>query len=510
MAAQDKDLMPLPGLDIVGRGVYLKPRQPYQLKGLLFKQEKPQKYHSVESNKTYSIPTDYGINESPPMPANKSLNQVMIEESFERFETQTSLDASLAVSNSFFSIDASASQSKNMRSNDESYYAMRSSVIPLWTIYLPSPARFSMPQIETEVPEPFSKDKRRKYDKFFSEHGTHYVRRVWVGGKANLSFTIAKSSNMSKSDIQAGIKASFGGVGGASLNTSQQKSKELLQSNSECTVNGKGGDELKLASLSTLDEVNYNQWLETIGGNPQVIELEVEGIWNLFEDEKKARALQDAYIACTTFVPVSAVFRVNENVYFLRGKRFTRYNLEEGKCDESKQIESEWPNLFESEIKEVDAVLQGNGLVSHEGKNLDSKFFLFDEKQFVRFDLNTKKVDPGYPKPISVGWPGMPFERIDAVLNAGQDSVYFFTGNQYVRFNMADNRVEDGYPQSISKRWVGVTFDRIDAVTYWGDGKVYFFRKDQHIRYDMANYCADPGYPKEIIGSYAQDWKFFY
>ena len=35
--------------------------------------------------------------------------------------------------------------------------------------------------------------------------------------------------------------------------------KEKLTNNSECIVFGKGGDELMLATLSSLDDANYNQ-----------------------------------------------------------------------------------------------------------------------------------------------------------------------------------------------------------------------------------------------------------
>ena len=36
MAEPAQDLSLLPGLDMVGRGVYLKPQQPFELRGLLF------------------------------------------------------------------------------------------------------------------------------------------------------------------------------------------------------------------------------------------------------------------------------------------------------------------------------------------------------------------------------------------------------------------------------------------------------------------------------------------
>jgi hypothetical protein len=82
------------------------------------------------------------------------------------------------------------------------------------------------------------------YLKVLDRHGSHIVKRAWVGGKATLAFTIAKSTEMTKSEIQAGLKASMAGLGGGSVRTAEQRSREKLQSCSECTVFGKGGDEL--------------------------------------------------------------------------------------------------------------------------------------------------------------------------------------------------------------------------------------------------------------------------
>ncbi|MGB0385427.1 MAG: hemopexin repeat-containing protein [Ardenticatenaceae bacterium] len=91
---------------------------------------------------------------------------------------------------------------------------------------------------------------------------------------------------------------------------------------------------------------------------------------------------------------------------------------------------------------------------------------------------------------------------IDAVLDAGPDSTYFFKGNQYIRYNIRKNKADPGYPQPITKRWAGVTFDRIDAAIYWGGGKVYFFRNDQHIRYDMGSsgICSELVYLPCLLG----------
>ncbi len=83
--------MPIPGLDVVGRGVYVRPQQPYELKGILFPRSNDQHYYSKETGQTYAVPEGYEVNDSPPMPADQALNQVLIEESWDRFEKQTSL-----------------------------------------------------------------------------------------------------------------------------------------------------------------------------------------------------------------------------------------------------------------------------------------------------------------------------------------------------------------------------------------------------------------------------------
>jgi hypothetical protein len=110
MKTQTQKFLPIPGLEVVGRGVYLRPQQPYELKDILLKRQNDQTYYSKETGQTYTVPESYAVNDSPPMPADQAFSQVFIEESWERFEKQMSLDASLAASNAPFSIDVHASQ----------------------------------------------------------------------------------------------------------------------------------------------------------------------------------------------------------------------------------------------------------------------------------------------------------------------------------------------------------------------------------------------------------------
>ena len=521
MAGQSGTMRPLPGTDVVGRGIYLRPYQPYVLKNVLFNQGEMKTYFSKETGQTFSVPACYAINESPPMPSNRMINQTVIEESFERFDKQFGLDASVAGGVQGFSIDAQATQSKHLRSEEDAYYALRCSFIPLWSIYMSDLKNLLETQSEVAVEDlkefldflkpgmTFDHADRFRYEQFFSRFGTHYVRRAWVGGKANLAFIVAKSSNMTKADIQTGIKASIGGLGSGQVSVSSQQEKENLQKNSECQILGKGGDELKLALLSSLDESVYNEWIATITNNPQVIELDVIGIWTLFRDPDIARALQQAYQAETTFHQVSSIFALDEKIYVVRGKQYFCHDLKSHTSQTPRDLTEGWPELASIGFERIDSAIVGRGLSTPGGDDLSRKLFFFKEGRYVRMDADSGKVDPGYPKPISEGWPGVAFDRIDAAINCGDDAVYFFCGKAYTRFNMRNNRVDAGYPDLINSRWAGLTFDRIDAAIYWANGKVYFFREDQYILYDMTIYRADPGYPKFVVGEYIEDWDFF-
>ena len=504
-----KPLSDIPGLEMVGRGIYIRPRQTFELKPILFHRDRYRVYSSRETSQDYQVPEGYEVNDSPPMPATQALSRMMIEESWERFEKQTSVDASASTGNAPFSVDVNASQMGQVRSQEDAYYALRTSFIPLWALYIPDPGQLNDEELDLDIPTPFDPTQRRAYARFFERYGTHYIKRAWVGGKAMLTFTVAKSAEMSKDEIKAGIQASQIGVGSGSTSVGRQKAKEKLQSNSECTVFGKGGNELALATLSSLDEARYNEWVESIKDNPQLIEFDACGIWTLIDDTDKARALRDAYVRETVFTPVRAVLNVDARVHVFRGKTCFSYNPDAADASPSTPVETAWPMLADVGFERVDAAFLGKYLMSGAGEDLSRKIYFFNRDEYIRVDIDRRVIDDGYPKRIADGWPGVPFKRVDAAVNVSGESLYFFLGKQYVRFDVEKNRADEGYPMPIAERWAGLNFDRIDAAVYWGNGKVYFFRDNQHIRYDTVNYCIDPGYPKFIFGNYYEDWKFF-
>jgi len=387
------ELPAIPGLGMVGRGIYLRPQQPFELKEILFRQANKQIYPSKETGESYRAPEGYEVNDSPPMPAPQALNQMVIEESWERFEKQTSMDVSAAVSNAPFSIDVNASQTGQLRSEEEAYYALRNSFIPLWTVYIPDARRFPQDMFDLEVPTPYDPARLRAIFRAL-RHPSHQARGwaarpCWPSPSA-----VSKSSSMSKEDI----KACQIGLGSASANTSQQNAKEKLQSNSECTVFGKGGDEFKLAALSSLDDAHYNEWPATIKDNPQVIEFDACGIWTLIDDDDKAKALRDAYIEATVFTPLRVVFNLDQRVHVFWGKNCFSYNPDTGETTQSRPIREKWPMLAEVGFEQVDASFLGKYLVSSTGEDLSRKLYFFNRDNYIRVDVDSRTIDPGYPK----------------------------------------------------------------------------------------------------------------
>ncbi len=503
-----------PGMDAVGRGIYLRPYQSYKLTQVLFKREDPRSVNLLSTGKDYSIPSGYAIDDSPQLPSNQALNQVIIEESYDRLEKILSVDSNVLASGASFSINASGSQNSHLRSEQDAYYAIRVSFVPLWSAYVSDTGTFAKDlEDPSGIPEKFDAKDRAIYEEFFNRVGSHVVLRAWVGGRATLVVTVLKSTSLSQEDIKAGIKASFSPLGSADSNSQLQRSRDQLRQSSQTTTFGQGGDKVKLASMSSLDEAKYNDWLGTIKDKPETIDMEVAGIWTLVKNPKKARALQDAYKAEVTFTTLAAVFEIGPNLWFVRGNSYFEYVRSDGSIGTQGLLVKALPELSDRGFERIDSALSGKGLVSRTKEGLDHKIWFFRQNLCLRIDITfidegNPTVDKGYPKLISEEWPGIPFERIDAALSTGSDTIYFFSGNRYVRFDWAKGRVAEGYPEMVSKRWVGVTFDRINAAVYWGGGKVYFFKEDQHIRYDITNYRADAGYPKYIVGNYVEDWKF--
>jgi hypothetical protein len=141
-----------------------------------------------------------------------------------------------------------------------------------------------------------------------------------------------------------------------------------------------------------------------------------------------------------------------------------------------------------------------------------TKVFFFKGNQYLRFDLSTGKVEPGFPKQIATDWKGWPASwtsGVDAAVNWGNGKIFFFKGSEFLRFDFAADRVDPGFPKPIAGNWGGWPHSwnsGIDEAINWGNGKVYFFKGSEYLRYDIDADRMDANYPQSIAGGNWKDW----
>jgi hypothetical protein len=517
---------PVPGANIIGRGIYIKARQPYELKGFIVEpgREQLQTYTSRETKLIYWVPDNCIINDSPPT-SDQSVSETVVEESWDRFGNELKLNVNAAAGNGLFSFDPTGVRTSDLRADNDSYYALRSAFIALWNLSLMSVP--TVPTLEEDVKvlendkgeplDPLDPMNRLRYARIFEKYGSHYVKSVWVGGKASLAFVVAKSSRLSKEEIQSGIRASVGGMLKAESSTTETTISERFKSSSTCKVFGSGGNRIELAKLTSLTPQTYENWIESVNNNPQPIQLGLAGIWTLIEDVDKANALRTAYLQESSFTPLKAIIPFTSSLFFLKNEGVFEYNLKPKPGDPKTTRDPKSVKPLMDYLKQIprlatftrpDAAISLNGF----DDSLSHVLYLFRHGECVRLDYGKSPptVADDYPKAIAEDWPGVDFDRIDAALTVAPDKVYFFRGSEYIRVDVAKGgpRVI-GSHDLIKNRWSGVTFDRIDTAIYWGNSKVYLFSGDQYIRYDMAIFKSDPGYPKFLQSNYVEDWEIF-
>lgn len=96
----------------------------------------------------------------------------------------------------------------------------------------------------------------------------------------------------------------------------------------------------------------------------------------------------------------------------------------------------------------------------------------------------------------------LPVDSVDAVLNWGDGTLYFFKGDSYYKYNTYAGACEEGYPRLIAGNWNGLWTANIWACTR-KDDKAYFFGGEEYMRYDCNNNVVDEGYPLNI----SANWK---
>lgn len=158
-----------------------------------------------------------------------------------------------------------------------------------------------------------------------------------------------------------------------------------------------------------------------------------------------------------------------QGIQALYGKQ-TRYGGKDADSSNSNR-----PNKPKTEAPPTssgdDAILCKDSKMDTIFNTKDGETYVFKGKYYWK--LNEDAVEPGYPKLISQGWPGLP-GNINSAFTYKNGKTYFFKGRKYWRY--VDRKMDGAYPKDISEGFAGIP-DDIDAAMVWsGNGKIYFFK----------------------------------
>lgn len=182
----------------------------------------------------------------------------------------------------------------------------------------------------------------------------------------------------------------------------------------------------------------------------------------------------------------------NGKVYFFNKSEYTRYNLSADRVDDyfPKAISGNWAGWPAAWASGIDAAVNwGNGSA-----------YLFRDGQALIYSITSDRVTSA-PASISArisGWPAS-WTSVDDALSSTAPSggnywdkkVYFFRGSQYLRVNV-DTKKVDLSPRSITSGWPGVWTSGINYTLVVGP-KAYFFKRTEYERFQLSNTAAlDP------------------
>jgi hypothetical protein len=195
----------------------------------------------------------------------------------------------------------------------------------------------------------------------------------------------------------------------------------------------------------------------------------------------------------------------NGRIYFFQGDQYVRFSSVSSGMDAGypKALSEGWNGLPDPFQSGIQAALW---------RKSNGKIYFFRGDKYVRLTGTT--VDPGYPKPIADGWPGLPepFQKgIDAALmHHDNGRIYFFKGKEYVRYTNVSSGIDAGYPKLISEGWPGLSeefHNGVHAALWRGsNSKVYLFsRPDRrtltsYARFSTVGQAVDSGYPRFVGG----------
>jgi hypothetical protein len=113
----------------------------------------------------------------------------------------------------------------------------------------------------------------------------------------------------------------------------------------------------------------------------------------------------------------------------------------------------------------------------------DNQLYFFKDDKYWRFNMDTYKIEKGYPVKLSSFWGKIP-NNIDAVFtNPHDNETYFFKGSRFYKYDKKEETIAKGYPKYIKDIWKNVP-DNLDTIYVDNDKNIYFIYKDKYYEWN--------------------------
>lgn len=140
------------------------------------------------------------------------------------------------------------------------------------------------------------------YAGFFDHWGTHFIKSCRLGGQIDCDISLEQSNQTTHSDMSVYLKAEYNAVfvsGKVDSKVTESTNWASYHSARRTSVRSVGGKHPPTASdyenpsAGTVDK--FNAWLDSIDEHPATLHFQVEGMWKLFHDQKKAAEIERAF-----------------------------------------------------------------------------------------------------------------------------------------------------------------------------------------------------------------------
>ncbi|KAM3920437.1 matrix metalloproteinase-18-like [Leptodactylus fuscus] len=175
-------------------------------------------------------------------------------------------------------------------------------------------------------------------------------------------------------------------------------------------------------------------------------------------EEKKDPKKQTIVKLCSEDPIDTFVSTKDGSIYVFKGEYF--WDLSHGKLPMTQK--KKFPQLISSKWKELPASIDAAIRMQNPTADQDGKIFFFKGDQYWKYDND--KMEPGYPKPINEGFPGVP-NSVDAAFTQPaivakgnrvirEERIFFIKGKKFYLYDpVAGN---SSSPQMLQEDWVGV------------------------------------------------------